>query len=120
MMASPPAAVCGVSSSASKTAHERRAAGANVVVACIEPVEGGTSDFGEMPMLPVLPTPYGHDGLDLEAIRRLHPDVVVVDDLVRLTPEHAERIPNVDALRLLASTSSAHCAPLTSRRWRTA
>jgi two-component system, OmpR family, sensor histidine kinase KdpD len=82
-------------------ARERRAAGATVVVGCFEPPAGSVTDLDGLPVLPLLSTRYGHDGVDLEAVRQRRPDVVVLADLVRLTPEDAERIPDVDALRLL-------------------
>lgn len=82
-------------------ARERRAAGATVVVGSFESPAGNGTDLDGMPGLPILSTRYGHDGVDLEAVRQRRPDVVVLDDLVRLTPEDAERIPDVDALRLL-------------------
>jgi len=71
------------------------------VVGCFERLEGHATGLDGMPVLSVLPTSYGYDRVDLEAIRERRPDVVLLDDLSRLTADDAERVPDVDAIRSL-------------------
>ena len=71
------------------------------MVGCFERLEGHATGLDGMPVLSVLPTSYGYDRVDLEAIVERRPDVVLLDDLSRLTADDAERVPDVDAIRSL-------------------
>ena len=79
--------------------RERRAAGDCVLVGCFEPPHPGAAELDGLSVLPLLPDEHGR--VDLAAIRARRPDVVLLDDLARLAPADAERIPDVDAIRAL-------------------
>ena len=77
----------------------RRDAGASVLVACFEPPQTEAAGLDGMPVVPLLSASEGSERVDLQAIREHRPDVVLLDDLARLAPHDAERIPDVDAIR---------------------
>ncbi|HEX6254449.1 MAG TPA: DUF4118 domain-containing protein [Euzebyales bacterium] len=81
--------------------RERREAGAAVIVGCFEPPQPEAAGLDGMPVLPLVPRSGGAASVDVESIRDRHPDVVLLDDLARLTPHDAERIPDVEAIRSL-------------------
>ncbi|HSJ45114.1 MAG TPA: DUF4118 domain-containing protein [Euzebyales bacterium] len=81
--------------------RERRDAGASVLVACFEPPENEAAGLDGMPVVPLLSAAEGSERVDLQFIREQRPDVVLLDDLARLAPHDAERIPAVDAIRSL-------------------
>jgi two-component system sensor histidine kinase KdpD len=84
----------------------RRDAGADVVIGSV----GVPSDQPQHPdeldgltVLPVVSVPNQHDGLDLDAIERRRPDVVLIEGLVRLALPDAESVPDVEAVRRLGA-----------------
>ena len=81
--------------------RERRDAGATVIVGCFEPPQPEAVGLDGMPVLPLVPQSDSAARVDLQSIRDRHPDVVLLDDLARLTPHAAERVPDVDAIRSL-------------------
>jgi hypothetical protein len=81
--------------------RDRRDAGGSVLVACFEPPQTEAAGLDGMPVLPLLSAADGSERVDLRAIREQRPDVVLLDDLARLAPQDAERIPAVDAIRSL-------------------
>jgi two-component system sensor histidine kinase KdpD len=80
--------------------RDRRNAGASVIVACFEPPQPAAGLDG-LPVLPLVSRADSSARVDLRTVRERRPDVVLLDDLARLTPHNAERIPDVDAIRTL-------------------
>jgi two-component system sensor histidine kinase KdpD len=80
----------------------RRDAGADVVVGALNLAHGLPRQPDMLEGLPVLSlvTIPGQPGrLDLDAIEERQPDVVLIEGLVRLVPDEAEWVPDVEAVR---------------------
>jgi len=81
--------------------RDRQAAGAGVFVGTSAPsgevVVGGVG----FPALPLIASSGAHVSVDVAGLKRLRPDVVMVDDLARFTIPDADHVPAVTALRAL-------------------